>query len=168
MEIRAKRTFLGFLTLPFASGPRLKPNSSTAPWTRVFNALPLSTSSRRERSVLILSQMATEAQIQANRRNALKSTGPTTPEGKAASSRNALRHGVHARHHILPFEDGQEFRRLACDLSRELDPQNLTESLRVENIISAAWRLHRARSGPVLLESACHPSGPGPQLTRAS
>src|SRR5579862_847985 len=40
--------------------------------------------------------VATAAQIAANRANALRSTGPRTPEGKAASSRNALTHGAHA------------------------------------------------------------------------
>ena len=38
--------------------------------------------------------MATEAQIAANRQNALKSTGPSSPEGKAASSQNRLTHGL--------------------------------------------------------------------------
>jgi hypothetical protein len=38
--------------------------------------------------------MATEAQIAANRANALKSTGPTSPGGKSVSSRNSTRHGL--------------------------------------------------------------------------
>ena len=90
--------------------------------------------------------MATEAQIQANRQNALHSTGPRTERGRAASSRNALKHGVHSRHLILPFENADEFRSLAAGLRQELDPRDLTESLIVENIVSLAWRLHRART----------------------
>jgi hypothetical protein len=49
--------------------------------------------------------MTSEKQIQANRRNALKSTGPKTPEGKAAVRHNALRHGLLSRDVLLPGED---------------------------------------------------------------
>ena len=45
--------------------------------------------------------MSTEAQIQANRRNCQKSTGPRTPKGKAIVSRNALKHGLLARHNVI-------------------------------------------------------------------
>ena len=41
--------------------------------------------------------MITEAQIVANRRNSMKSTGPQTPEGKATVAKNALKHGLYAR-----------------------------------------------------------------------
>src|ERR1039458_4492409 len=50
-----------------------------------------------------------EAQINANRENAKKSTGPRTAEGKAASSRNRLLHGLRANKHILLDEDPEEF-----------------------------------------------------------
>jgi hypothetical protein len=49
----------------------------------------------------------TEAQINANRENAKKSTGPRTAEGKAASSRNGLKHGLRAvRIPQLPYRRG--------------------------------------------------------------
>jgi hypothetical protein len=51
----------------------------------------------------------TEAQINANRENAKKSTGPRTAEGKSASSRNRLLHGLRANKHILLDEDPEEF-----------------------------------------------------------
>ena len=66
--------------------------------------------------------MATPAQIDANRRNALKSTGPKTPEGKAAVSMNSLRHGLRARTVVLPGEDREEFNQLCDDLEREWQP----------------------------------------------
>jgi hypothetical protein len=53
--------------------------------------------------------MATERQIAANRRNAQKSTGPNTPQGKAASRFNATRHGFAGEHFALAAEDKQEF-----------------------------------------------------------
>jgi hypothetical protein len=57
--------------------------------------------------------MATLKQFEANRRNAQKSTGPQTPEGKAAVSMNALRHGLRARTVVLPGKNREEFTQLA-------------------------------------------------------
>lgn len=53
--------------------------------------------------------MATEAQILANRRNAQKSTGPRTPQGKAAVSQNAVKHGLLARQDVINLESQADF-----------------------------------------------------------
>ena len=53
--------------------------------------------------------MTSLKQIEANRRNALKSTGPTTPEGKESSRRNALRHGLTAETVIAALEDAEDY-----------------------------------------------------------
>jgi hypothetical protein len=53
--------------------------------------------------------MATEAQINANRANARKSTGPRTPEGKAVVSQNAVTHGFLARETVIHGEDQSQF-----------------------------------------------------------
>ena len=53
--------------------------------------------------------MSTPRQIEANRRNAQKSTGPTSVTGKAASAMNALKTGIHAQSLVLPPEDPAEF-----------------------------------------------------------
>ncbi len=58
--------------------------------------------------------MATEAQILANRLNAQKSTGPRTPEGKAAVAQNAVKHRLSGRLDVIKGEDQAEF-----DLHRE-------------------------------------------------
>ncbi len=71
--------------------------------------------------------MATLKQFQANRRNAQKSTGPKTPEGKAAVSMNALRHGLRARTVVLPGENREEFTQLCDDLEVEWSPESRTE-----------------------------------------
>jgi hypothetical protein len=87
--------------------------------------------------------MATLKQFEANRRNAQKSTGPKTPEGKAAVSMNALRHGLRARSVLLPGEDRQEFTQLCDDLEVEWHPQSRTEQFYVEQMAVSQWKLCR-------------------------
>ena len=53
--------------------------------------------------------MASVAQVQANRFNAQKSTGPRTPEGKAKVAQNAVTHGLLARAAVLQGEDWEEY-----------------------------------------------------------
>jgi len=65
---------------------------------------------------------ATEAQIRANRENAKRSTGPRTAEGKAASSRNGLSHGLCAEKLMLSGEDPEEFLMLLKKPLRYLSP----------------------------------------------
>jgi len=87
--------------------------------------------------------MATQAQIIANRRNAQKSTGPRTPQGKAAVSQNALKHGLSARQNVICSEKQAEFdlhRRRFLD---ELNPTTPMESMLAERIVSLSWRLKR-------------------------
>src|SRR3989442_13216260 len=66
--------------------------------------------------------MPTEAQINANRLNAKKSTGPTSPEGKARSSLNALKSGIDAWSHIIPGEDPAELEALTPSSSSTTNP----------------------------------------------
>jgi len=56
--------------------------------------------------------MSTQAQINANRENAEKSTGPKTAEGKAASSKNATRHGFYSKEFQVREEEREAFTRL--------------------------------------------------------
>ena len=87
--------------------------------------------------------MASKKQIQANRRNALKSTGPKTPEGKALARLNATKHGLLSQEVLLPGEDEDALKELAERLRAELQPVGEMESLLVERIIDAVWRLRR-------------------------
>jgi hypothetical protein len=73
--------------------------------------------------------MATAAQIAANRRNALKSTGPRTAAGKAVSCRNALRHGMTARATVVLGEDPQDFQRFRSELTAALAPRDAREGV---------------------------------------
>jgi hypothetical protein len=86
--------------------------------------------------------MASRKQIQANRQNALKSTGPKTPEGKDTARLNATKHGLLSQE-VLPGEDEEARKELAERLRAELLPVGEMESLLVERIIDATWRLRR-------------------------
>ena len=88
--------------------------------------------------------MATEAQIEANRANAQKSTGPRTPAGKEKASQNALKHGLLARQVVVPGEDLEEFELHRAEMLEELAPAGPLESLLAERIVGLSWRLLRA------------------------
>jgi hypothetical protein len=87
--------------------------------------------------------MATPAQIAANRRNALKSTGPRTAAGKAASSRNALQHGLAAWAAVVLGEDPADLARFRAELVAALAPRDGREEVLAEVAAEAAWRLRR-------------------------
>ena len=61
--------------------------------------------------------MTSQKQIAANRRNAAKSTGPKTAEGKQVTRLNALKHGLQAEHVVIPGEDPEEFEALSIDFN---------------------------------------------------
>lgn len=88
--------------------------------------------------------MATEAQIIANRRNARKSTGPRTNEGKNSISQNALKHGLTARQAVIRSEKRAEFRLYRDRMIAELAPAGPMESMLAQRIVSLSWRLKRA------------------------
>lgn len=88
--------------------------------------------------------MTSLLQIQANRRNALRSTGPRTDAGREISSRNALKHGLSAERIILFDEHREEFESFFAELSTALEPQGPMETQLAERIAMNAWRLRRA------------------------
>jgi hypothetical protein len=87
--------------------------------------------------------MSTEKQIAANRLNALKSTGPTTPEGRAAVRLNGVKHGLTAQTLVLKGESEADFQSLLDSLETEHQPTTPTEELLVAQMVMAAWRLRR-------------------------
>ncbi|HME10870.1 MAG TPA: hypothetical protein VKG25_27690 [Bryobacteraceae bacterium] len=72
-------------------------------------------------------------------------TGPRTAEGKAASSMNAMSHGLTSRMVVLPGEDSAQFQFLRRGLLKEHQPSTPTEKLLVEEMAQAHWRLERVR-----------------------
>src|SRR5215207_6447419 len=89
--------------------------------------------------------MTSKKQIQANQRNAHKSTGPKTPEGKAAVRLNANKHRLRSQEVLLPGEDEEALKELDENLRAELQPVGEQENLFVDGIVAAHWRLRRLR-----------------------
>src|SRR5690349_20017554 len=78
-----------------------------------------------------------------NRENSKHSTGPTTSEGKARSSQNALKHGLGARAILLPSDDPAAFQRHLDSFVNEYQPQGPTEQQLVRTLANNSWHLDR-------------------------
>jgi hypothetical protein len=89
--------------------------------------------------------MASKRQIEANRRNAQKSTGPTSPEGKAVSSMNALKTGLYARSEVLPSESPAQYQELIARYYADHKPATALACQYVDEIIYCTWNLRRLR-----------------------
>ena len=87
--------------------------------------------------------MATQAQILANRRNAAKSTGPRTAEGKATVAKNATKHGLFTRYDVVISENQADFEGFRDDMLAELGPEGTIETVLAGRIVSLTWRLKR-------------------------
>ena len=91
--------------------------------------------------------MATAAQINANRQNAQKSSGPTSKTGKQASSINRMIHGLshhNASSYFLDDEDPDKFAELWGSLRAEYQPQSETERILVKRMADHEWLRTRA------------------------
>ena len=88
--------------------------------------------------------MTTESQIRANRKNAKKSTGPKTPQGKARVAQNATKHGLTASSDVIQGESQEEFDAHKQGFLDALAPQNALEDFLADHLASLAWRLKRA------------------------
>lgn len=88
--------------------------------------------------------MTSQKQIESNRRNALRSTGPRTPEGKAASRSNALQHGLTAAAQVvIAGEDPGQYARLLESIRIEYAPSSEFAVHLVEQLAQQLWRLRR-------------------------
>ena len=84
--------------------------------------------------------MQTESQKEASRTNGAKSHGPATDEGKAASSKNAIRHGLLSETIVLQGESEERFHGHINALVEEYDPQTETEMALIEKMALARRR----------------------------
>ena len=87
--------------------------------------------------------MATTAQTFANRENSKFSTGPRTPDGKAASSQNSKTHGLSAADPVLPHEDRDQYNALLERYRSEEAPATAHQEFLVTQMTGARWKLER-------------------------
>src|SRR3954453_15204022 len=88
--------------------------------------------------------MTTFKQIEANRRNARHSTGPTSDQGKLRSRRNAVRHGLTAETVICALEDTGDYKAFEAAVIADYDAQSAVERELVLRLASLLWRIRRA------------------------
>jgi len=81
--------------------------------------------------------------INANRENAKKSTGPKTTSGKFRSCRNALKHGLDSRKHLIIGEELREFEEMKESYIKMLEPSNIIEVEDCIQIIAMSWKIRR-------------------------
>jgi hypothetical protein len=89
--------------------------------------------------------MATALQIAANRRNAQRSTGPRTAEGKKAVRLNAAKHGMTAKVIVMPHESEPDYHEIRAALIEDYAPATSQELMLVDQIAAGYWRTVRAR-----------------------
>jgi hypothetical protein len=90
-------------------------------------------------------EMASQKQIEANRKNALKSTGATTPEGKAIVRFNSVTHGLTSEAAVIPFvENPEDWEAHREGIIESLSPVGHRETILTERIAMLIWRLGRA------------------------
>jgi hypothetical protein len=90
--------------------------------------------------------MASPAQFAANQANAQASTGPRTPEGKAQTSQNALKHGLTSAQIVIGPGQQEDFEALQAGFLADLNPQGAVEIVVFHDLLHAAWNLHRYRA----------------------
>lgn len=107
--------------------------------------------------------------ILASRANGARSLGPVTPEGKARSSRNALRHGLLAKCVVLSNESPAGFQELHDQFVNRFGPADGVEDGLLEEMVAASWRLRRVWALETrLLDDALAAQAPGDELGRVT
>jgi hypothetical protein len=99
----------------------------------------------KDSDILAAPRSTSAKQLEANRKNALRSTGPTTPKGKQVSRLNALKHGLQAKEVLIPGEDPADFDAMKSELRDDLKPEGHMESHFVDQIGFYEWNLRRVR-----------------------
>ena len=83
-------------------------------------------------------------QFEANRRNALRSTGPRTEDGKRRSRLNAVRHGLTAETVVGGLEDAEDYKAFEATIIADYCAETAVARELVLRLASLLWRLRRA------------------------
>ena len=110
--------------------------------------------------------MTSPKQIEANRRNAQRSTGPRTPQGKSRSRLNAVTHGLTARTLILQGEDEPAYHHRLAAWTLDFAPCNDYEHGLVQQAVGLSWRLDRADRVEAVLRADLIVNGPAEEQRR--
>ena len=102
--------------------------------------------------------MSTQKQINANRQNASKSTGPQTPEGKSTASQNSFKHGMYAAQGLFPGESRAEFDLHRDQIYEEYNPVGTIEKHLTELIAIHLWRLRHSNRTQIAAVNSLHHS----------
>jgi hypothetical protein len=160
LRLELNRSRLSFANLPRPSNnirrsARQTPpvHAKTAPEIFMTNPIPASIPNRHQVS-----------RAEANRTNALHSTGPRTPAGKQRSSRNAVTHGLTAASPVLSTEDPAAYQIHCRQYFDEYQPATPTESHLTQQLADTAWRLNRVP----LLEAALLDRAANPPTQQAA
>ena len=105
-----------------------------------------------------------ERQLEANRANALKSTGPKSAEGKKKSSQNARRHGVTAKTTVMTDEDRVKYDSFCATMIADFAPVGAMETFLASSAAEEAWRLDYSRAHCINIIAMGHFDGTGDEF----
>ena len=88
--------------------------------------------------------MKSDRRTDSARANGAKSRGPITPEGKARSAQNAIRHGLLAKFQVLTMESLSGFEEMLCEHEARFAPRDAVDDHYLHEMVSATWRMRRA------------------------
>ena len=126
------------------------------------DALPLTLELGDKPRACLFLFMATLKQIRANRLNAQNCTGPSSAEGQARSSWNALKSGIHAESEVLPWEDPAERAALRAEYHDHHQPCTPEERAMVDNLVHGEFLSRRFRRSEVQIVTSKIPTGADP------
>ncbi|MBM3728032.1 MAG: hypothetical protein FJW40_21725 [Acidobacteria bacterium] len=111
--------------------------------------------------------MATSIKSNTSRANGALSNGPVTPQGKARSAQNSLKHGLHAKGRVLPWESQEDFDQLKQSLHDYYLIPEIHRYL-VDQLASELWHIQRAERFEEALLISNHAEARANLITRGA